>query len=308
MSTTKKKIGDRIRITGGRHKDRGGVITGKERRGWTVELEACSNEGGERRQVNVPFPMVALVEASAQAQQAGGERAQGNAEAESTVAAAGVPQETVPAAGATVHSDPTDNAADQSIQADADGNEPESQASSASGKEPEDITKLTVKQLQALAKQRGIGIARTKADFLRIIKAKHPDEDLERLKGKTLFDRVGELHISRLRSKDDLLRLLQTSSDSLIPRSPAEFPDGVVREGNTAHQDVHRIGIQAEVIDGILAVRRSGLTNMLDQPVVARIAGELGFPDAARWIEAHPKEYAEGVFRGFEAAYKDRKS
>lgn len=30
-----------------------------------------------------------------------------------------------------------------------------------------------------------------------------------------------------------------------------------------------------------------------------RLAGELGWPDAARWIEEHPKEYAEGVFRGF---------
>ena len=38
---------------------------------------------------------------------------------------------------------------------------------------------------------------------------------------------------------------------------------------------------------------------MLDRPVVARLAGELGWPDAARWIEEHPKEYAEGVFRGF---------
>ena len=32
---------------------------------------------------------------------------------------------------------------------------------------------------------------------------------------------------------------------------------------------------------------------------VARLAGELGYPDAASWIEEHPKEYAEGVFRGF---------
>jgi len=67
---------------------------------------------------------------------------------------------------------------------------------------------MTVKQLQALAKQRGIGIARTKDDFLRIIKEKNPEEDLERLKGKVLFDRVSELHISRFRTKDDLVRML----------------------------------------------------------------------------------------------------
>ena len=60
-----------------------------------------------------------------------------------------------------------------------------------------------------LAKQRSIGIAHTKDDFLRIIKEKNPEEDLERLKGKVLFDRVSELHISRLRTKEDLVRMLQ---------------------------------------------------------------------------------------------------
>jgi len=60
-----------------------------------------------------------------------------------------------------------------------------------------------------------------------------------------------------------------------------------------------RIPVPAAVWQGIDAVRQSGLTNMLDRPEVVRIAGELGFPEAARWIETHPKEYAEGVFRGF---------
>lgn len=60
-----------------------------------------------------------------------------------------------------------------------------------------------------------------------------------------------------------------------------------------------RISVPAAVWQGIDAVRLSGLTNMLDRPAVIRIAGELGFPEAARWIETHTKEYAEGVFRGF---------
>lgn len=59
------------------------------------------------------------------------------------------------------------------------------------------------------------------------------------------------------------------------------------------------VGVPAVVWQGIDAVRLSGLTNMLDRPAVIRIAGELGFPEAARWIETHTKEYAEGVFRGF---------
>ena len=70
------------------------------------------------------------------------------------------------------------------------------------------ITKLELLQLRDLAKEKGVSVARTKEDFLRIIKEKNPKEDLERLKGKALFDKVSELHISRLRSKEDLLRLL----------------------------------------------------------------------------------------------------
>jgi len=78
-----------------------------------------------------------------------------------------------------------------------------------------------------------------------------------------------------------------------------------IRHPTTRHPDrvqddkPARIPIPALVWQGIDAVRLSGLTNMLDRPVVARLAGELGYPDAASWIEEHPKEYAEGVFRGF---------
>ena len=60
-----------------------------------------------------------------------------------------------------------------------------------------------------------------------------------------------------------------------------------------------RIPVPALVWQGIDAVRLSGLTNMLDRPEVVRIARELDFTEAAGWIESHPKEYAEGVFRGF---------
>jgi len=60
-----------------------------------------------------------------------------------------------------------------------------------------------------------------------------------------------------------------------------------------------RIPVPALVWQGIDAVRLSGLTNMLDRPEVVRIARELDFTEAAGWIEAHPKEYAEGVFLGF---------
>jgi len=70
------------------------------------------------------------------------------------------------------------------------------------------VTKLTVAELKQIAKQRDISIARTKADFLRIIKELEPDCEIETLKGPALFNKVSELHISRLRSKQDLVELL----------------------------------------------------------------------------------------------------
>jgi hypothetical protein len=41
--------------------------------------------------------------------------------------------------------------------------------------------------------------------------------------------------------------------------------------------------VPREVLEGLEAVRRSGRVNMLDRPAVARIAGELGFREAARF-------------------------
>ena len=62
-----------------------------------------------------------------------------------------------------------------------------------------------------------------------------------------------------------------------------------------------KIPIPAEVLEGIQAVRQSGRTNMLDRPAVAAIALELGYVDAAFWLEdaANLSQYANGIFRGF---------
>ncbi|MDP8241010.1 MAG: KOW motif-containing protein [Candidatus Hatepunaea meridiana] len=178
MSTRKKQIGDRVMITAGQNKDKVGIIVDKERRGWTIKLEDATR-------VTASFPMVALIEATTQAEQAGREQQQETAEAESLNAEVEASHE----------ADPTTQS--------------EAEPTTETPKGGVDVAKMTVKQLQALAKQRSIGIARTKPDFLRIIKEKNPDEDLERLKGKVLFERISELHISRLRTKADLVRLLQ---------------------------------------------------------------------------------------------------
>ena len=62
-----------------------------------------------------------------------------------------------------------------------------------------------------------------------------------------------------------------------------------------------RTMVTREVLDGLEAVRTSGLTNMLDRPVVIELARRMGFEGTARWIMTHPRDYAQGVFQGFEA-------
>jgi len=66
-----------------------------------------------------------------------------------------------------------------------------------------------------------------------------------------------------------------------------------------------KVRVPKAVLDGLEAVRQSGLTNMLDRPVVAQLAGEFGFDEAARWTDAHRDLYAKGVFRGFEVAERE---
>ena len=61
------------------------------------------------------------------------------------------------------------------------------------------------------------------------------------------------------------------------------------------------IPIPPRVLRGIDAVRESGLTNMLNRPLVAELAAALGFPETSGWILAHSSEYANGIFRGFTA-------
>jgi len=62
-----------------------------------------------------------------------------------------------------------------------------------------------------------------------------------------------------------------------------------------------KVKVPKAVLDGLEAVRKSGLTNMLDRPVVAELAQEFGFEEAARWVNGHRREFAEGIFHGFTA-------
>ena len=63
-----------------------------------------------------------------------------------------------------------------------------------------------------------------------------------------------------------------------------------------------KIAVPAEVLEGLEAVRLSGETNMLDAPRVIELAIEMGYPEAGFWVHENRRSYAEGIFRGFEAA------
>lgn len=89
--------------------------------------------------------------------------------------------------------------------------EPAPETATEANVEQNPYEKMTVVELQKLAKERDISIARTKADFCRIIKELETDCDTETLKGPALFNKVSELHISRLRSKKDLVELLSAN-------------------------------------------------------------------------------------------------
>ena len=60
------------------------------------------------------------------------------------------------------------------------------------------------------------------------------------------------------------------------------------------------IQVPTAVFDGLETVRESGEPiNMANPQVVQALAARLGYPETVDWIEAHPQEYTEGVFRGF---------
>ena len=78
-----------------------------------------------------------------------------------------------------------------------------------------DLNTLSVKQLQTLAKQNGVSIARTKADFIHLLDAAEPGVDHSSLAGAALDAKLKEHKIGLLRTKDDLIQLLAQQQASL---------------------------------------------------------------------------------------------
>ena len=88
-----------------------------------------------------------------------------------------------------------------------------------------------------------------------------------------------------------LAQLVMTDLAELVPEE--EKPD------RQPPKDAGPVPVPAAVLEGLEAVRASGMTNMLDRPVVQKLAVEMGCFETADWIDGHTREYAQGIFRGF---------
>jgi hypothetical protein len=54
----------------------------------------------------------------------------------------------------------------------------------------------------------------------------------------------------------------------------------------------------SNLMEVLETIRQSGATNMLDAPVVAGLAMQMGETEVADWIDNHRREYAEIIFHG----------
>jgi len=71
-----------------------------------------------------------------------------------------------------------------------------------------DLNTPTMKQLHTLAKQNGVSIARTKAEFIKLLDQAEPGFNHTNLTGAALKAKLKEHKIGLLRTKDDLVKLL----------------------------------------------------------------------------------------------------
>jgi len=230
MNELKKEIGDLVQINSGANKDKTGTLVEKGK-GWVIELT------NSKERITVSFPMVTLLQkAQPAAQEAEIEpkteltelsqiatetviedmtHTETTKEAEATE---NEPESETPPSNTEAGTEEaiggeaaTEITTEELTSGETGSAEPTAETTNTQESTVEinpEIKKLTINQLQTLAKEKKVSIARTKEDFLRIIKQKNPNEDLNLLKGKILFDRVTELKISRLRSKLDLQILL----------------------------------------------------------------------------------------------------
>jgi len=81
---------------------------------------------------------------------------------------------------------------------------------------------LTAKQAQTAAKQHGVSIARTKADFIKLLDEAEPGVDHAGLGGQALKDKLAEHKIGALRTKQELLDLLKNKHAATAQKQAVE--------------------------------------------------------------------------------------
>ena len=192
-ATSQKQTGDLVTITGGPKKEQEGVLQEKVSKGWNIKLRS-----GEV--VLTSFPFVKLIAKKGEFEDGEPWKSILAGEVAEDKDAPNSPESPCTASRET---------GDEIVALGEDIAQTSTGAAGNGGVE-DSIANMTILQLRNLAKQKGVAIARTKADFIRIIKEVSPGANLDQLKGKALFDKVSELHISRLRSKEDLRKLLSS--------------------------------------------------------------------------------------------------
>ena len=205
-SSNQKEIGDHVKITAGACKGQEGVLQEKVSKGWNIKLQ-------DGNVVLAAFPFIKLLAKAGELEESPQSEELQDSEALPETEPGNSEAEEIAEDTNAIPSPASENTGEETVAISEENTEPSSSAPSDQETDevteiPENIKKMTTVQLRDLAKEKGVSVARTKADFLRIIKEKNPEEDFELLKGKVLFDRVSELHISRLRSKEDLQKLL----------------------------------------------------------------------------------------------------
>ena len=174
----------------------------------------------------------------------------------------------------TAHAAPTDPQNDTCIlpphvlegMADAQAQENAKLKKSFESGDIADLSALSAKQLQTLAKQNGVSVARTKADFMSLLDAAEPGVPHADLAGKALEAKLKQYGIGALRTKDDLVKLLGEKQAAfkqakLLAQQQAKLPLPVGLDQLSATQ-LKELAQQQGVS---LNMNKQDVTDLLDQ-------------------------------------------
>jgi hypothetical protein len=105
---------------------------------------------------------------------------------------------------------------------------------------------------------------------------------------------LGQVHVKWDDNNRSLALIPGVDRFEVIARGP-EPDEPVAPVGPTP------VTVPHNVYAGIDAARKAGLFNMLDLTAIAGLTRQLGFDEAADWLNdrRNRKTYAEGIFRGF---------